>query len=79
MTQNGIADATDLQWIREFILGVRVLSGVELVRCNLVGPRAGDQSGSDCDVGDAFLLDRLLQGAPVDIRFDNACDAYFAP
>jgi hypothetical protein len=28
-------------------------------------------------VGDAFLLDRLLQGGTIDIRFDNACDAYF--
>jgi hypothetical protein len=77
VTDNGIADATDLQWIREFILGVRVLSATERVRCNLVGPGTGDGSGDDCDVGDAFLLDRLLQGAAVDIRFDNACDAYF--
>jgi hypothetical protein len=42
-----------------------------------VGANAGDGSGSDCNVGDAFLLDRLLQGAAVEIRFDNACDAYF--
>jgi hypothetical protein len=77
VTDNGIADATDLQWIRESILGVRVLSETERVRCNLVGPRADDGSGDDCDVGDAFLLDRLLQGGAVDIRFDNACDAYF--
>ena len=45
--------------------------------CNLVGPRTGVGSGDDCDVGDAFLLDRLLHGGTVDIRFDNACDAYF--
>jgi hypothetical protein len=76
VSNNGIADATDLQWIREFILGVRVLSAQERVRCNLVGPGAGDGSGSDCNVGDAFLLDRLLQGGAVDVRFDNACDAY---
>jgi hypothetical protein len=28
-------------------------------------------------LGDASLLDRLLQGGTVDISFDNACDAYF--
>jgi hypothetical protein len=77
VTNDGIANATDLQWIREFMMGDRVLSAQERVRCNLVGSRAGDGSGFDCDVGDAFLLDRLLQGGTVDIRFDNACDAYF--
>jgi hypothetical protein len=49
VTDNGIADATDLQWIREFILGTRVLSATERVRCNLVGPRADDGSGNACD------------------------------
>ena len=77
VSENGIADATDLQWIREFIVGARVLSTTERRHCNLVGPNAGDGSGTDCDVVDAFLLDRLLQGGTVDIRFDNACDAYF--
>jgi hypothetical protein len=77
VTDNGIADATDLQVLREFMLGKVLSDTFEPARCNLVGPSAGDGSGSDCNVGDAFLLDRLLQGAAVDIRFDNACDAYF--
>jgi hypothetical protein len=76
VTDNGIADATDLQVVREFILGNPLSDTFEPARCNLVGPSAGDGSGDDCDVGDAFLLDRLLQGASVDIRLDNACDAY---
>ena len=76
VTDNGIADATDLQVIREFILGSPLSDTFVGARCNLVGPGAGDGSGSDCDVGDAFLLDRLLEGAAVEIRFDNACDAY---
>jgi hypothetical protein len=76
VTDNGIVDATDLQVMREFLLGNPFSDTFEPARCNLVGPSAGDGGGSDCDVGDAFVLDRLLQSATVNIRFDNACDAY---
>jgi hypothetical protein len=76
VTDNGIVNATDLLVMREFILGNPLSDTFEGARCNLVGPSAGDGSGSDCDIGDAFVLDRLLQGAGVDVRFDNACDAY---
>jgi hypothetical protein len=76
VTDNGIINAMDLQVIRESILSSPLSDTFEAARCNLVGPSAENGSGSDCDVGDAFILDRLLQGAAVDIRFDNACDAY---
>jgi hypothetical protein len=72
----GAARALRDQVMCEYILGNPLSDTFEPARCNLVGPSAGDGGSSDCDVGDAFVLDRLLQGATIDFRFDNACDAY---
>jgi hypothetical protein len=77
VTDNGIVDASDLQAIRDTLVGNAPMGTYVGKRCNLIGPRAANGSGSDCDVADAFVLDRLLEGGSVGIRFDNACDAYF--
>jgi len=78
VTNNGIVNTADLQTLREFIVGATLSDTFVGARCNVLGTRANDGSGSDCDVADAMALERILVGEPVD-RYDNGCDAYYLP
>ena len=75
VTGNGIVDATDIEVARENLVGAALSATFVGKRCNVIGPRAGDASGSDCDVADIYVLRRAVAGEAVTI--ENACDAYF--
>jgi hypothetical protein len=75
VTNDGIVNAPDLLGAREHVVGATPSGTFVGKRCNVIGPRAGDASGSDCDVADTFVLDAAIGGQPVPL--ENACDAYF--
>jgi hypothetical protein len=74
-TNNGIVDAADIQVVRENLVGATLSDAFIGKRCNVIGLRAGDASGSDCDVEDVYQLRRAVAGEVVLI--ENTCDAYF--
>ncbi len=75
MTGNGIVDAADIEVARENLVGTTLSATFVGKHCNVIGPRAGDASGSDCDVADIYSLRRAVAGEAAAI--ENACDAYF--
>jgi hypothetical protein len=69
VTGDGIVNATDLEVLREHVAGATITAGpFDASRCSVIG------SGDDCDVSDAFVLDRLIGGAAVAVG--SACSAF---
>ena len=70
-TTSGITD-TDLQIIRERLVGATLSGTFDGTFCNVIGP--SDGGINDCDVSDAFLIDRFLKGESVTLG--DVCDAW---
>ena len=64
-----------LQLMRELITGATLSGTPDMRRCNVSGP--SDGGITDCDVADAFVLDRFLSGGLS--SFDNVCADWLGP
>jgi hypothetical protein len=62
----------DVILVGEHIVGATTVA--ILTRCNVIGP--SDGGVTDCDVADAYVLDRFTDGQPVTV--ENTCFAYTA-
>jgi hypothetical protein len=62
-------NATDLQVVREHVVGANPSAAFVLSRCSVIGP-----PGDGCDGADAFVLDRLVRGEPVAVG--SGCTAF---
>ena len=59
--------------IRERLVGATLSGAFDATFCNVIGP--SDGGVADCDVADAFVIDRFLRGETVTVG--DFCDAYF--
>lgn len=77
VTDDGIVDSTDLSMLRKWLVDPAspLASGFVSSRCNMIGP--SDGGVADCDVADAFVLDRFLSGGLS--SFDNVCADWLGP
>ena len=67
---DGPVPAADLLAIRLLVVAGTPLA--DATRCNVIGP--SDGGASDCDLADAFVLDRYLGGGTVTVG--DLCEAY---
>jgi hypothetical protein len=73
LNYDGFVNQTDVILVGEHIVGATTTA--ILTRCNVIGP--SDGGVTDCDVADAYVLDRYVGGQPVAI--ENTCEAYTGP
>jgi hypothetical protein len=72
LDDDGVVDSVDLELVRKVIVGSSGASSAVLARCNVTG--LSDGGVSDCDLQDAFVIDRHVSGYASDIQ--DVCDAY---
>jgi hypothetical protein len=60
----------DVILVGEHVVGAT--TAAILTRCNVIGP--SDGGATDCDLLDAYVLDRFVSGQPVTV--ENSCAAY---
>jgi hypothetical protein len=60
----------DVILVGEHVVGAT--TAAILTRCNVIGP--SDGGATDCDLVDAYVLDRFTGGQPVPV--ENSCVAY---
>jgi hypothetical protein len=73
LNYDGFVNQTDVILVGEHIVGATTTA--ILTRCNVIGP--SDGGVTDCNVADAYVLDRYVGGQPVAI--ENTCEAYTGP
>jgi hypothetical protein len=69
-------NAADALLARQHVVGRTIANpSFDLTRCNVIGE--SDGGVADCNVADAFVLDRFAQGLPVTVG--NRCQASTGP
>jgi hypothetical protein len=74
VTGDAVVDALDLQRLREFLVGATLGGPFDDMRCDVFD--SGNDGAPDCDVADAAMIERFVNGADV---ISNICDAYIGP
>jgi len=72
LNNDGVVTEADVVLVGEHIVGAT--TAAILTRCNVIGPSDDVGGVIDCDVADAYVLDRFTDGEPVTV--ENTCDAY---
>ena len=70
LNNDGVVTEADVILVREHVVGAT--TAAILTRCNVIGP--SDGGVTDCNVADAYVLDRFTDGLPVTL--ENSCQAY---
>jgi hypothetical protein len=75
LNNDGIVTSADVILVREYVVGATTTA--ILTRCNVIGP-SDDGGITDCDVADAYVLDRFTSGH-LETTVENTCPAYTGP
>jgi hypothetical protein len=76
LDDDGVVTAADALLASQHVVGRSIANpSFDLTRCNVIGPPDG--GATDCDVADAYVLDRFIAGLPVTV--ENTCQAYTGP
>jgi hypothetical protein len=75
LNNDGVVTQADVILVGEHVVGAT--TAAILTRCNVIGPSDDVGGETDCDVADAYVLDRFVGGQPVTV--ENTCDAYTGP
>jgi hypothetical protein len=76
LNNDGVVTEADALLASQHVVGRTITNpSFDITRCNVIGPSDGGMT--DCNVADAYVLDRFTDGFPVTV--ENTCQAYTGP